>query len=497
MINRIRSLIAAQKYNEALEIIETQLLSTKDLTKEKDETEYSELLGLRITAKTLGGTTDPVIREMVRKEKFPSEQTYLIDDKYPVTLVEKDLFLFKCDAIINTIHCDRLFNVSDRSATLQIVRELGEDFIRKQLDSKHDFRKGEFVLLQHPNMLSAPISYHILCYEGQKEIDLEALSKGLSAVLRDSEKRGLKTIGSFPLGFGYVAQFPESERNGVAKRIADKVAETIVSFLLAQPRKFPPHIYLNAARSDTFTTLNRAMMSWSTVDRAKLSILQNLESRHRALVEDACTRDTKFIETLERVSYSALGEKTILLLGETGVGKSYLAERIHKLSSRSSGPFTTVNCALTKADNLESYLFGWKKGSFTSSTADNMGKVKSAEGGTLFLDEIGYADKKVQQSLLTFLSTGTYNRYNDHVDISANVRLIFGTNQDLSAQLEEGLFLNDFYERIAQIVFEIPALRNRPDDIPLFVAKILEEINGNEKEVGIEKEAIELLKQYR
>ncbi len=143
-------------------------------------------------------------------------------------------------------------------------------------------------------------------------------------------------------------------------------------------------------------------------------------------------------------------------------------------------------------------LFGWKKGSFTGATEDGVGLIAASEKGTLFLDEIGYAEIKVQQSLLTFIEKGTYNRFGDPEERQSDVRLMFGTNQDLQRMIQDKEFAHDFYERISEREFVIPPLRERIADVELLVDKVISGLNHSTLcDIEISAEAIEELKQYK
>lgn len=497
MLNEIQSLIDQKKYGQALEIIEDQISKMKDLALDANEQDYSKLMSFRVTVNTALGRTDEVIRAAVRKEKFPSEQSYTIADRFPVTVYEKDLFQFGCDAMINSIHSENLFTVSERSATHGFVSRLGGEYIAKQIDLNRKYSKGSFLVLEHDGLLAAPLSYHILCYEGNR-VDMDALEEGLRAVLKDAERRNLKTVGSFPLGFGYIASYDEKERGNHAKGIADRIAETVVSHLWESSRRNPPHIFINASRSDTFETLGRAFLRWSSMDRGHLAAIRNMEERHKTLVQESCATGAEHIQTLKKISYTAVETSTILLLGETGVGKSFLADRIHKLSPRASKPFKSINCAYIRPDHLFTHLFGWKRGSFTGATEDGKGLIEAANEGTLFLDEIGYADISVQRGLLTLLDKGNFHRFGETIERQSDVRFIFGTNQDLTELVLDGRFAHDLFERISQAVFEIPPLRKRKEDIPLLIQKIAEELNHDkDHDIIVDKDAQALLREFK
>jgi PAS domain S-box-containing protein len=157
---------------------------------------------------------------------------------------------------------------------------------------------------------------------------------------------------------------------------------------------------------------------------------------------------------------------TVLLLGETGVGKGWLARRIHAQSPRAGKPFIEVNCASLSTQLVESELFGHERGAFTGATTQKRGLVEAAEGGTLFLDEIGELPLAVQAQLLTFLDARSFRRVGGTRTLNADVRLLAATNVDLRKAADRGTFRRDLYYRLSVIPIEVPPLRERREEIP-------------------------------
>ncbi|MGE0712291.1 MAG: sigma-54-dependent transcriptional regulator [Planctomycetota bacterium] len=201
---------------------------------------------------------------------------------------------------------------------------------------------------------------------------------------------------------------------------------------------------------------------------------------------------------LEIVGEWAASDSTILITGETGVGKDLLARMIKQLGPRAERAFVVVNCA-TIPDNLfESELFGHMKGAFSGAARTRKGLAQEADGGTLFLDEVGELPLEIQPQLLRFLETGEIRPIGQNRSIRVDTRVIAATNRDLRAMIREGRFREDLYYRLNVLPVELPSLRERPDDIPLLAGHFLRRFArrfGRPVEV-ISKKAALVLKSY-
>lgn len=186
-------------------------------------------------------------------------------------------------------------------------------------------------------------------------------------------------------------------------------------------------------------------------------------------------------ETLNKASIATKSNSAVLLLGESGSGKDFMARWIHDHSARSDGPFFAINCAAIPHDLAESELFGHEQGAFTGSRARKRGLLELAEGGTLLLNEIGELSLQVQSKLLTFLDTRTFMRVGGERTIHIDARIMAATHRNLMDELENGNFLKALYYRISVIPIEVPPLRLRSDDIPniakSLMAKLVKEMN--------------------
>jgi formate hydrogenlyase transcriptional activator len=186
---------------------------------------------------------------------------------------------------------------------------------------------------------------------------------------------------------------------------------------------------------------------------------------------------TEIIGTSEEITYAinkaiqvAKFNSSVLLEGETGVGKELFAQTIHENSSRRNKPFIKVNCAALPKELIESELFGHEKGAFTGATASKKGRFELAEGGTIFLDEIGEMPLELQPKLLRVLQNGEFERLGSEENKKVNVRIISATNRDLYDEIENGNFREDLFYRLNVYPLTIPPLRSRKNDIPLLAA---------------------------
>src|SRR6202140_1888752 len=177
-------------------------------------------------------------------------------------------------------------------------------------------------------------------------------------------------------------------------------------------------------------------------------------------------RSAKMQEVLATVERVAPTNSTVLLGGESGVGKDLIARAIHEKSRRASGPFIKINSTAIPENLLESELFGYERGAFTGANASKPGKFELADKGTLFLDEIGDVPLAIQVKLLRVLQEREFERLGGTRTIKVDVRLIAATNRDLRAALEDGTFREDLYYRLNVVAIDIPPLRDHKEDIP-------------------------------
>jgi len=242
------------------------------------------------------------------------------------------------------------------------------------------------------------------------------------------------------------------------------------------------------------------------VIRKELDV-RNLREENRSLREalgkryshpNIVARSAKMQEVLATVERVAPTNSTVLLGGESGVGKDLIARAIHEKSRRASGPFLKINSTAIPENLLESELFGYEKGAFTGAAASKPGKFELADKGTLFLDEIGDVPPATQVKLLRVLQEREFERLGGTKTVKVDVRLIAATNRDLRAALEEGTFREDLYYRLNVVPIDIAPLRERKEDIPelanLFITRFAGD-SGKPIE-NISPEAMKILVNY-
>ncbi|MDG1138532.1 MAG: sigma-54 dependent transcriptional regulator [Opitutales bacterium] len=201
---------------------------------------------------------------------------------------------------------------------------------------------------------------------------------------------------------------------------------------------------------------------------------------------------------LDQVKLVGPSKATVLITGETGTGKELVAQAVHQNSDRSRGPFVAVHCAALPSNLLESELFGHEKGAFTGANDRRIGRFESSKGGTLFLDEIGEIDASTQVKLLRFLESKSIERLGSSKTIEVDSRLVCATNRNLHKMVKNGEFRDDLYYRLNVVTVDLPALRERGDDIVLLLQYFLNYFaneNGFEEPL-LEQDAVNILLKY-
>ena len=275
----------------------------------------------------------------------------------------------------------------------------------------------------------------------------------------------------------------------IARTTADVWTEDDVDFLVQVARQ----IAIAVENALSYRQLNELKERLAT-EKLYLEDEIRLDNNNGNMVGQGAA----FQSVLKSIQIVAPTDSTVLILGETGTGKELVARAIHELSSRSKGSFVKVNCAAIPASLLESELFGHEKGSFTGAVAQKIGRFELAHHGTLFLDEIGEMPLELQPKLLRAIQDQEFERVGGNRTIRTNVRFIAATNRDLKAMVEENRFRADLYYRLHVFPLNVPALRERREDIPLltryFVQKHAQRMDRRIE--SIPKQALESLTNY-
>jgi DNA-binding NtrC family response regulator len=239
-------------------------------------------------------------------------------------------------------------------------------------------------------------------------------------------------------------------------------------------------------RSEAFVPEGRSAPESTQPGNAKVETLPEMVGRSEAMRELA-----------RLVRLVAPRSATVLIEGETGTGKELVAKAVHRLSGRASKPFTVLNCAAIPESLLEAELFGHTRGAFTGAVQSRTGRIEAAHGGTLFLDEIGEMPLALQAKMLRFLESGELQKVGENEVMRVDVRVIAATHQHLEARAEAGTFRLDLFHRLAVFPVEVPALRDRMEDVPALAEFFLEEMGRDMPRKSLAEEAIARLQTYQ
>lgn len=236
---------------------------------------------------------------------------------------------------------------------------------------------------------------------------------------------------------------------------------------------------------DHLTTLINKVLNVQSLEAENRRLKDQLDQRYQ--FDNLIGRSAGMREIFQTVMRVAPTRATVLLAGESGVGKDMIARAIHQHSPRKEAPFVKINCTALPENLMESELFGYEKGAFTGATASKPGKFEQADKGTVFLDEIGDVPANIQVKLLRVLQDRQFERLGSNVTRNVDVRVIAATNVDLRAALEERRFREDLYYRLNVVPINVPPLRDRKEDIPFlvlhFIQKLGKDLGSDIKEI--------------
>src|SRR5262245_14854207 len=246
--------------------------------------------------------------------------------------------------------------------------------------------------------------------------------------------------------------------------------------------------------SDKVLVTLRNALDQRTLRDENRSLKKAVEIRHQMIGDSPGLK-----QVMAAVGRAAPTNATVLISGESGVGKELVARTIHRNSLRSRERFVQVNCAAIPEELIESELFGHEKGSFTGATEKQVGKFEQADRGTIFLDEVGDMSAKTQAKVLRVLQEGEVERLGSARTIKVDVRVIAATNKNLEEEIEKGRFREDLYFRLAVIPIHVQPLRERPEDIPLLVRHYMDYFSreNNVRPKRITQAGMDALQRYR
>ena len=246
----------------------------------------------------------------------------------------------------------------------------------------------------------------------------------------------------------------------------------------------------------TGTDIDERKQAEERVRNENLALREEID--HSSMFEEIVGSSPALRTVLAQVAKVAPTDSTVLILGETGTGKELIARAIHKRSKRSARAFIRVNCAAIPSSLLASELFGHEKGAFTGALQRRLGRFEAAHGGTLFLDEIGDLPAETQIALLRVLQEREFERIGSNQPIAVDVRVLAATNRDLPAAVAAGTFRQDLWYRLNVFPLQLPALRERVEDIPLLVAYLIERYatRAGKKIRTISKQTLDLFQAY-
>ncbi len=276
------------------------------------------------------------------------------------------------------------------------------------------------------------------------------LRLALPAQLRGDVMVGVLTAGEGPIGLAVIAAGPHGPFDPGHEALFQELLEPLSVAMQNDARVHEIATLRDAAEADRRSLLTR-------LGRQEIS-------------EVIVGADNGLRQVMERARLVASSDAPVLLFGETGSGKEVVAREIHRQSPRSTGPFLRVNCGAIPQDLIDSELFGHEKGSFTGATNLRKGWFERADQGTLFLDEVGELPPAAQVRLLRILQDGTFERVGGQRQLHVDVRIVAATHRNLQAMVADGRFREDLWYRIAVFPIFLPALRDRPEDIPELAA---------------------------
>ena len=383
------------------------------------------------------------------------------------------------------------------------------DLLKAVTASVRQIMQSDFAGIGLPDPESSRLRVHALVRASDGSLTEQELLTTQNAVLLRVFRTGELSLGSIkdligtqvgndslpPWEFETACGLPLLSRNrplgvmGLGKRGKDPYGKEDIDFL-AQ--------VANQIAIAVDNALSYRQVSELTDKLAQEKLYLEDEIRAHAYFEEIVGNSAELRRVLKLVETVAPTDSTVLIYGETGTGKELIARAIHNLSPRTSRTFVKLNCAAIPSGLLESELFGHERGAFTGAIVQRIGRLELANNGTLFLDEVGDIPLELQPKLLRVLQEREFERLGSTRTLSTNVRLIAATNRDLSTMVEEQTFRSDLFFRLNVFPVKVPALRERPEDIPLLVRHFAKEFSRrmNKAIETISSETMDALCQY-
>lgn len=343
------------------------------------------------------------------------------------------------------------------------------------------------------------VCYYIPAFNTDGTLDDAALHEGLKFLHHDA---ALSVNNMRRVMIDYPCNIPSLDYPQ-HKTIVTRIVNILTEWLLEHPLL---EAYFSVGSQLQLHTLRSAFSTYNPEKRYRIKESEKIAALKAALRKKISTRNDKYANIVERMAYIVNSDEPILLLGETGTGKEYVARTLHELSDRSRSKFEWLNCGELQPHNLHSEIFGVGDRAFTG-VVESPGRIGAAEDGTLFIDEIGVATKELQDALIVFIEHGIYHRVGEpKIERKADVRIILGTNADMRELIRNKMFREDLYARIATNRYTLIPIRDRKEDIELLAREFIYSANNPKPRsrnharcytIQISPAAIEALTHYR
>jgi Nif-specific regulatory protein len=395
-----------------------------------------------------------------------------------------------------------------REASLHDILEASA-IINSKLELNHVLEQ----VILHATKLTNSVAASIILCDSDEDLVIRYATGPASDVISNIRFPVAKGIAGHCIGTGKIVVVFDAKKNPHHFAEIDKVSgfktESVLCVPLCVKGKTIGCVELLNKRDGTLfneddIAVATIMSNFAAVSVSNARSYDNLQRTNYALKSELGSDDIvigknqKMKKILHSVDKLKDTKSNVLVLGESGTGKGIIARTIHEQSNRKENPFVTVNCSILSPTLLESELFGHEKGAFTGADKLKIGRFEFADGGTVFLDEIGEIDKSTQTKLLRILQEKVFERVGSTKTISTDIRIIAATNSDLEKAVEQNVFRRDLYYRLKVIVFQLPPLRERREDIPAFAEFFLEKYGGelNKSTQKFDKECMDALVSY-